>query len=61
MDPKIIIWVNQEEWRSKAVKLSATRAMVEEANSLDDDSAWDETRVDLLQRALIDYDGSSVM
>ena len=28
--------------------------------SIDDNSAWDEIRVDLLQRALINHDGSSV-
>jgi len=34
--------------------------MVEEAHSLDDDSAWDKMRVDLLQRASKDHDGSSM-
>ena len=42
------------------MKLDVTSAMVEEAYSLDGDSAWDEMGVDLLQRASIDHDGSSM-
>ena len=57
----IITGVNKEEWRTKAVKLKGTGAMVEEALPLDGDSAWDKIRVDLLQRASIDHSGSSVM
>ena len=60
LDPMIRNWVNKEEWRSKAVELNVTSAMVEEAHSLDDDSAWDKMRVDLLQRASKDHDGSSM-
>ena len=59
-DPMIRNLVNKEEWRSKAVELNVTSAMVEEAHSLDDDSAWDKMRVDLLQRASKDHDGSSM-
>ena len=42
------------------MKLNVTSAIVEEAHPLDDDSAWDKMGVDLLQRALIDHDGSSM-
>ena len=42
------------------MELNVTSAMVEEAHSLDDDSAWDEMRVDLLQRVSTDHDGSSM-
>ena len=51
LDPKIITWVNKEEWRSKALSLKLTSAMAEVALSLDGDSEWDEIRVVLLQRA----------
>ena len=61
LNPKIMTCVNKEEWRSKAMKLNVPSAMAEEGHSLDDDSAWNEIRVDLLQRAPIDHDGSSVM
>ena len=60
LDPKIISWANKEKWRSRAVKLNVTSAVVEEEHSLDDDSAWDEIILDLLQGASIDHDGSSV-
>ena len=41
LDPKIIKLVNKENLRSKAAKLNITGAMVAEAHSLDDESAWD--------------------
>ena len=60
LDPKTLTWMDKEEWRSGAIKHNATSAMVEEAHALDEDSEWDEIGVDLLQRAPIDHDGSSV-
>ena len=34
LGPMVITWVTEEEWRSKAVKLNVTSAVVEEENSL---------------------------
>ena len=42
------------------MKLNVTSAMAKEAHSVDDDAAWDEMGVDLLQRASVDHDGSSM-
>ena len=42
------------------MELNVTSAILEEAHSRDGDSAWDEMRVDLLQRASKDHDGSSM-
>ena len=41
--------------------LNVMSAVVEEAQFLVDDSAWDDIGVDLLQRASINRDGSSMI
>ena len=42
------------------MKLGDAGNVVTETHYLDDDSAWDKIRVDLLQRTSIDHDGSFV-